>query len=263
MIVANIKWILAAFALLAGSAPALAAKKPPSDPPVLRLGSLSSPDSAVTALAQDFFAYLGQNVGVKFELVDGPLKRILVDAAKGRLDGLAYRTQAIQSLPALRSLLPVPTSLGKISASAYALDSSAPCLQGWQDLAKTGKRFSIVRGYIQMQRTVDSLGLQNYAVVVDSIPQAFRLLRANRITYILDYYSVIETLIQSRKQPPGLRYAGEISTQPLFLYLHENHRDLIAPIDSLIQAIHRDSSLSLIPAPTPPRFNPGHCRFQP
>lgn len=227
--------------------------------PILRLGGMTQTDSVLTPRLRAFYAELGRRIERQIQLVDAPLERLARDRADGKLDGLAYRSRSIEGSPLAKGLRRVPVSVGGARMAVYSLDTSAPCMQTWEDLARKKGRFTQMRGYAGAMTQLDSLNLRERLVMVDSVGQALRLLSAGRTRFAIEVFDIMEARIRSGAAPQGLRFLGSLKAMPVYLYLPAKDSVLFEQAVSALHDMIADKTVPKLLPDTPPAMNPKHC----
>lgn len=227
--------------------------------PALRLGGMTQADSALTPRLRAFYGELGRRISRQIVLVDAPLERLARDMADGKLEGLAYRSRMIESSPLAKGLRRVPVSVGGARMAVYSLDTSAPCMNDWKDLAKQKGRFTQMRGYAGAMTQLDSLNLRERLVTVDSVGQALRLLSAGRTRFAVEVFDIMEARIRSGSAPKGMRFLGSLKAMPVYLYLPAQDSALFNRSISALHDMIADRRIPKLLPDAQPALNPKQC----
>jgi hypothetical protein len=198
------------------------------DSPTLRLGGMGFYDSAFTPGMYRFYRDFGQRMGLRVEIVEAPVGRLVRDIKVGHLHGMAYRTPMLE--PTLRSagLQRVPVQLANIHIGVYGKDSTASCMATWSDLVQSSGLIGLQRGYSGVLRLTDSLKLGPRLVIVDSTYQALMLLKKKRVAYVIEIVELIEPHIEAAAAGSRPVLIGAVDSLPVFLYLTQADTSLVS-----------------------------------
>jgi hypothetical protein len=191
------------------------------DSPTLRLGGMGFYDSAFTPGMYRFYRDFGERMGLRIEIVEAPIGRLIRDIATGQIHGMAYRTPMVEPTLRTAGLQRIPVKLANIHVGIYGKDSTPPCIATWSDLARTSGLIGLQRGYFGAIRLADSLKLGPRLMVVDSTHQAISLLKKKRIAYVIEIVELIEPHIQASAVGPRPVFRGAVDSLPVFLYLSQ------------------------------------------
>lgn len=258
------RWGYKAFAISLAIVFQLSAKIEAQPPTTLRIGTLSATDikhmRQVVAYIEKLSDLLPRNT-YSFDLSFLPTKRLLQEAADGRLDGLAFRVAQTQKIPGLQKLIRVPSALTYIHLAVYTLDSTLPCFDSWQDIASRDDRFGVNHGHVLADHVIDSLNLSARRIYVDSSSQAIALMQKGRIRYFIQTYEVFEPFLRSTQPMAKVYFNGEIATEGVYLFLAPKFEKAVPVLNDAITKMTNSEGGILDAFSQAPVRNPKNCRI--
>lgn len=211
---------------------------------VLNTGTLApftrkSGDGFLDLVVREAFSRLGREARVA--VYERASERAIRNAAEGIDDGIALRIKGLdEKYP---HLLFVPE---KVMDNDFVAIAARPDIEvrGFSDL----RPFSV--GYILGWQVFDRhLGEGGNATQVKSADQLFDLLERGRVDVVL--YERWQGLQQARDRGiPARIQEPPLVRQEMFMYLHEKHRALVAPLAGALRAMKADGSYAAIAAET-------------
>ena len=176
-----------------------------------------------------------QEADIDSELNVMPGGRSISIANSGELDGEIWRIKAIQNENS--NLIPVPTPIYFIKFWAYYLNDGT-VIQKEEDLR--GKTIGVMRGAVVTENYLKNLDAEiirakNPAIMVE-------LLERRRVDIVLGTWRFPNRMNQAGNVG---KLEAPVITEPIYIWLHKKHRDLIPAIDAVIrdwgiERIHRE-----------------------
>lgn len=193
---------------------------------------VSTPDRAgfFDRLVHALFSPLGYAVTVQ----KPPAERALMLANQGLDDGDGPRISGLDEDGNYPNLVRVGEKLLDVDFRAFTLDPAIG-VSGWDDLA--GFQVAIVTGWKILEQR---LANHPRVVKVNDPERLFRLLKHGRTDIVvIDRFSGSEAAAELQMhairvlQPP-------LATEPMYLYLHRRHADLVEPVADALRAMKAD-----------------------
>ncbi len=173
-------------------------------------------------------------MGLELEIRHLPSERALQDANAGRLDGEFGRIEAIGTLyPNLR-MVHEPLAIWEFSAFVRAGDRTPA------DFSALGNyHVGYIRGWkIYEENVTDTRSLS----IAASEEQLFTMLQAGRIEVAL--YNKLRGLAWIARHPSAdiIRAPEPLAMQPIYLFLHHRHADLIPELETALRSLKTDGT---------------------
>lgn len=203
---------------------------------------------------QDAFARLGYD----FQYQGYPGGRAPLLAEQGQVDGEIHRAAGYQQQTRTLKLVPEPHFT--VAYQAYALKPGIQ-LQGWHSLQGTDYRVEFRRGAklpeLMLAKVVAPDRLSDIATVEQGMG---KLLKGRSDLYVEQTLVASQALVAlaSRHSAYASIYpAGTLETADSYVYLHERHQALLAPLADVIRQMKRDGTIAryqqqVLQAQTPP-----------
>lgn len=179
-------------------------------------------------------AELGRRTGFDITVERMPSERGLLEAAAGRVDGELGRIEGIEeSYP---TLVRVPTPLTDWDFVAFSRVERLQPLTSFDDLA--GLRVAYINGWKIYEANVPD---RARAVVTNDEDQLFQVLLSGRVDLALYSAARGAYWIRTHPQRQLFRVPGALARRQMYLYLNEEHRELVPLFaDTLAQIIDSD-----------------------
>jgi polar amino acid transport system substrate-binding protein len=193
---------------------------------------ISTPDRTgfFDRLMQALFAPLGYAVTVQ----KPPAERALMLANQGLDDGDGPRISGLDNEWNYPNLVRVDEKLLDVDFRAFTLDPATD-VSCWDDLA--GFQVAIVTGWKILEQR---LAGHPRIVKVNDPERLFRLLKHGRTDIVvIDRFSGIDAAAEL--QMHGIRVLEPaLATEPMYLYLHVRHADLVARLATALRTMKAD-----------------------
>jgi len=192
-------------------------------------------------LGGEILAAVYKRLGITMDFMDMPAKRSLLESSQGRVDGEVQRILAVQEQ--YPTLLAVQPSFTFIEPTAFVRNGASMRLDhGWKSLAPYS--IGIVRGVGSSERGTQGMPAVQAVTTMENLMQS---LDAGRFDVAVnDRFSgllVIRRLgLDGKVQPldPPLEHI------PLYHFLHERHRDLVAKVGQVIRSMQASGELDRV-----------------
>jgi polar amino acid transport system substrate-binding protein len=193
---------------------------------------ISTPDRTgfFDRLVQALLSPLGYAVTVQ----KPPAERALMLANQGLDDGDGPRISGLDNEGNYPNLVRVDEKLLDVDFRAFTLDPALG-VSGWDDLADL--QVAIVTGWKILEQR---LATHPRVVKVNDPDRLFRLLAHRRTDIVvIDRFSGIEAAAELQLR--GIRVLDPaLATEPMYLYLHRRHADLVQPVADALRAMKAD-----------------------
>jgi len=178
-----------------------------------------------------------ERIGREALITHLPAERSLLNASQGINDGDLVRVEGLQK--GYPDLVQVHEKLIDFEFVAFSKDSQIN-IDDWNDLSLYS--VGIVRGWkILEEKSAHSLLTQ-----VDSLELLFALLEKGRADVVI-YERLAGTYAVQRMQLAGVYQLEEpLEIQPMYLYLHRGHGDLVEPLVSALREMKQDGTYARI-----------------
>ncbi|MEH6575470.1 MAG: transporter substrate-binding domain-containing protein [Amphritea sp.] len=178
-------------------------------------------------------AYKRINVVVEFKVFPG--QRALVQSSSGKVDGEMQRIYEVGDL--YPTLIRVPTPFTYMDAAVFSKDEKI-VVSGWSSL--NDYKVGIVRGDKYAE-----IGLRDVenVVLVSGTKSLLRMLDAGRVDIVVT--TIFDGLYGAKKhQMQSIRPIYPILARiPLYFYLHEKNKHLVAEIDRVFKSMQQSGEL--------------------
>lgn len=174
-------------------------------------------------------------LGVSLQIKHVPPERSLVESNSGRVDEEAARLTAIEQK--VDNLIRVPTPLGAINTHVFAKSNDLE-ISSWHQLRPY--KVVILLGYKRAEKMSQGM----HRMFAHYPLQAMQLLQKGKADFaVLPALDGLQALQESgiegiAMSPYSLEYSD------LYHYLHIKHRDLIEPLNNVLQGMQRSGKLS-------------------
>lgn len=173
-------------------------------------------------------------LGIDLEIRHLPSERSLVEANAGRVDGEYGRTALIAKL--YPHLLIVPEPLTDWAFSAFVRGGS-PEPTGFESLQDF--HVAYIRGWkIYEDNVTDARSV----TIVNTENQLFEMLTAGRVDVILYNRERGVHRLRTRRGDTIHVVEPPLVSQPMYLFLHERHQAIVAPLAATLREMKTDGS---------------------
>lgn len=190
---------------------------------------------------RDAFARLGYD----FQYQGYPGGRAPLLAEQGQVDGEIHRAASYQQQT--RTLQRVPEPHFAVSYQAYAHQPGIQ-LQGWHSLQGTGYRVEFRRGAKLPEMMLGKVVAPDRLFAIATAEQGMgKLLKGRSDLYVEQTLIASQTLAALTRQDPGyasIYSAGVMELADSYVYLHERHQDLLAPLAGVIRQMKQDGTVA-------------------
>jgi polar amino acid transport system substrate-binding protein len=195
------------------------------EPPV----STPAQQGIVDQIVLEAFARLGREAVITHL----PAERSLLSASSGINDGDLIRVDGLQN--DYPDLVQVHESLINFEFVAFSKNSQIK-MNDWEDLS--GYSVGIVRGW----KILEEKAVHSRLTKVDSLELLFPLLEKGRADLVI--YERLAGLhaIQTMQLQDIFQAALPLKVQPMYLYLHRVHSDLVGPLVTVLKAMKQDGT---------------------
>ena len=172
-------------------------------------------------------------LGIKLRMVKLPAERGLRNANLGIEDGEMSRVEGLDKN--YKNLIRVPEKIMNWNFVAFS-KHSIQLNNGWNDL----KPFNIafINGWKILEKNTKGFHL----IKVKTASQLFTMLRKNRTEVIL-YEEWAGLFMRKKFHASEIELlAPPLSSNPMFIYLHKKHKDLVEPLAKALQEMKSDGS---------------------
>lgn len=199
------------------------------EPPISRIDQTGIVDRIV----RQAFARIGENVLITHL----PAERSLLNASQGINDGDLIRVDGLQSY--YPDLVQVHEKLIDFEFVAFSKQPQI-LIDEWQDLSRYS--VGIVRGWkILEEKAADALLTQ-----VDSLALLMTLLETGRADLVI-YERLAGLYAIQNMQITGVhQIEPPLAIQPMYLYVHRKHNDLVDPLVSALKEMKQDGTYQQI-----------------
>jgi polar amino acid transport system substrate-binding protein len=199
------------------------------EPPISR----TDQTGMVDLIVRQAFDRIGKNVFITHL----PAERSLLNASMGINDGDLIRVEGLQKH--YPDLIKVNEKLIDFEFVAFSKDSQIH-IDGWHDLSRHS--VGIVRGWkILEEKAAHALLTQ-----VDSLALLFTLLEKGRADVVIYERLAGEYAMRSMTIAGVYLTATPLEIQPMYLYLHRAHSDLVDPLVSALKEMKQDGTYQRI-----------------
>ncbi len=199
------------------------------EPPV----STPTQEGIVDQIVLEAFARLGREAVITHL----PAERSLLSASSGINDGDLVRVDGLQNN--YPDLVQVHEQLINFEFVAFSKNPRIR-MNDWEDLS--GYSVGIVRGW----KILEEKAVHSRLTKVDSLKLLFTLLEKDRADLVI--YERLAGLhaIQTMHLRDIYLAALPLKVQPMYLYLHRSHRDLVEPLVRVLKSMKQDGTFQRI-----------------
>lgn len=180
-------------------------------------------------ILKDAFASLG----IKVNIIQKPAERSLQDANGGHTDGEFLRIADIDKI--YPDLIRVPEALFNMEFVAFSKNKHLVLPNKWQSL--TNHSLGYIIGWKIVEENISNVG---YKVGISDQIKLFQLLDANRFEIAL-YSRVLGQQIINDLGIKGIHTSTPVAAQPMYLFLHKRHKNLISKLAIAIKESKKQS----------------------
>ena len=210
----------------------------PALPQFVEVGTSSSDQlTVVTALLREAY----KRVGVELRTRDLPLRRRLLLADNGALDGDIARVASVQQ--EAPQLLRVNVPVYQFTLKAYRLgrpDLDCPASIRTAELGYAGT--AILRGHRAAEQALPAAA----QVPVNSYDEAARQLQRGKVAYVLAPPLSFEGALRRARVTGFCAMATDTETHALFHMLHRRHAVLAARLEQVLGQMQQSGEMSAI-----------------
>lgn len=176
-------------------------------------------------------------IGIVAEVIALPAERALINANLGIEDGDALRTATIE--PYYRNLVRIPEPVLQFELNSYTHDTDL-VISRWEDL------HDLSVGILEGVKVVEDQP-QTWAELstARSFEQLFVLLAKRRVDVVLSERWNGHWWVKKLGMTVGVTRMPQFS-QPMYIYLHERHRDLVSAMARALRAMKGDGTYARI-----------------
>ena len=184
-----------------------------------------------TSIIQEVF----KKLDIPLEIIKHSPERALINANLGVDDGTFVRVEGIEK--GYENLIRVPESISEFRF--YAVTKKDVQITGWNSL----KPYSV--GIILGAKIVEEkVGNVAFLTKVHRPDQLFDLLEQNRADIIVVDYKVGKKITQHKKLKGIIFLEPPLEIQPMYLYLHKMHRQLVNKIAHALHELKQEKMIS-------------------
>ncbi|BEU03942.1 ABC transporter substrate-binding protein [Agarivorans sp. OAG1] len=180
-----------------------------------------------------------KKLGLSIEVNPLPAKRAQLEASNGMLDGEVMRIWSYgEQNP---QLVRVPTPYYSLNTTAFYLSERALAISTLSDLERY--KLVVVRG---VKHTADVTANHKYVEQLSSTDKLLSFVHRGRADVALT--NKVDGLVASKrlKLNEHIAYSAPLAVFPLYHYIHERERHLVAKVDEVIQAMLRSGELAQV-----------------
>ncbi|MFT5700433.1 MAG: polar amino acid transport system substrate-binding protein [Desulforhopalus sp.] len=174
-----------------------------------------------------------------------PLKRASVQANKGEVDGEPARVYGYaESYP---SLVRVEESIFSMNVVAYTIDPSLAELRGWSSLENSEYTVEYPYGMEICEINLSKVLATHQILSIKQSLQGLERLVAGRTDLYIDDLNSTTPIIEDLKNgfKNIVRIAGGMESTPLYMYIHNSHRELKEKLETIIRDIKEEGLVEL------------------
>ncbi len=192
---------------------------------------------AEQAVGEELLMEVYRRANIEISITPMPGKRALQEASSGKMDGETLRVFALGEN--VKSLIRVPTALSSLQTVAFAKRGANVNVEKKDDLNNYSS--VIVTGVLHTHAITE--GVSNVNEVSD--PGAmFKLVNAGRADLALTSYLDGLASIKKLGFDDIVNIEPALNDQPLFHYVHESKKDIVATVDPIIKEMDMSGELA-------------------
>lgn len=189
---------------------------------------------------QDVLRAAYADMGVAVEFTPLPMRRDLVEAGGGAIDGSLGRSR--RALEPFADLVVVPTPIARFSICAFTLD---PAVQADIPADLAGRKVGILYGDVMVEHVASRAGLRILAY--DSIATAMRLLRRGRLDAVLAQETFGRMI--AAEQGIEVLVSPPFATNTFHHALNRSHEALVPAIDAALRKMIKSGRMRAMLGP--------------
>jgi len=179
-----------------------------------------------------------RRLGIKASIVSEPSKLSLINANRGKDDGVALRIFGIEQI--YKNLIRVPEVIMCSEFVAYST-VAYPDISSWSDLS--GYNVSYVNGWRIFENNVANEGR---VIKSDSAEFLFSMLRENKTEFVLYEKWQGSLLAESKGISSVVKNKLPIRPKKMYIYLHKKHSHLIDGVAMSMRKMKSDGTYQKI-----------------
>lgn len=196
-----------------------------------------NPSSNVYSAYSELYKQAFFRLGYDFEMLQRPLKRAIVDLARGAADGDCGRVDTLNELLQHDTFIRVNTQVARINTGIWTYNPSIQSIVE-SDLASGAYRVGVMRGSHLLREKLISLSIEFEEL--DSPVMGLKMLYAGRIDLLIAPNIGMDATLELESDIQSPKHVGNLLTLDIYPYLNERHKHLADPLAAALKLILAD-----------------------